>query len=70
MTTDDLKSVPPDLAAKGCRVLGHVAEVTPRQGDTASTLGIVFDKMVLKDGSEMALPAAFTSGVESAKPMA
>jgi hypothetical protein len=57
LTTEDLKSTPPNLATKGCRIVGHVAEVTPHQGSAASTLGIVFDKLVLKDGSEMALPA-------------
>jgi len=56
-TTDDLKSTPPGLATKGCRILGHIAEVTPHQGDSVSTLGIVFDKLTLNDGSEMALPA-------------
>jgi hypothetical protein len=56
-TTDDLKSVPPGLATKGCKIIGHVVEVTPHQGDAASTLRIVFDKMILKNGSDMALPA-------------
>ena len=56
-TTDDLKTNSPNLATKGCRIVGHVAEVTPHQGSSASMLGIVFDKLVLKDGSEMALPA-------------
>ncbi len=56
-TTDDLKTNPPNLATKGCRIIGHVAEVTPHQGSSESTLGIVFDKLVLKDGFEMALPA-------------
>jgi len=56
-TTDDLKSDPPGLATKGCKILGHIVEVTPRQGGSASTLGIAFDKMVLKNGTEMALPA-------------
>ena len=56
-TTDDLKSSPPNLTPKGSRIIGHVVEVTPHQGSSASTLGIVFDKLVLKDGSEMALPA-------------
>jgi hypothetical protein len=56
-TTDDLKTNPPNLATKGCRIIGHVAEATPHQGSSASTLGIVFDKLVLKDGFEMALPA-------------
>jgi hypothetical protein len=57
-TTDDLKSVPPGLATKGCRIIGHIVEVTPHQGDTPSTLRIAFDKMILKNSSEMALPAA------------
>jgi hypothetical protein len=56
-TTDDLKSVPPGLATKGCKIIGHIVEVTPHQGDSASTIRIVFDKMVLKNNSEMALPA-------------
>ncbi len=56
-TTDDLKSVPPGLATKGCKIIGHVVEVTPHQGDTPSTIRIVFDKMILKNDSEMALPA-------------
>ena len=56
-TTDDLKSSPPNLTPKGSRIIGHVVEVTPHQGSSASTLGIAFDKLVLKDGSEMALPA-------------
>jgi hypothetical protein len=56
-TTDDLKSVPPDLATKGCKIIGHIVEVTPHQGDTPSTIRIVFDKMILKNGSDMALPA-------------
>ena len=56
-TLDDLKSVPPGLTPKGCEIVGHIAEVTPHQGDTASTLRIVFDKMVLKNGSDMPLPA-------------
>jgi len=56
-TTDDLKTNPPNLATKGCRIIGHLAEVTPHQGSSASTLGIVFDKLVLKDGFEMTLPA-------------
>ena len=56
-TTSDLKSDPPGLATHGCKILGHIVEVTPHQGDSTSTLGIAFDKMVLKDGTEMALPA-------------
>jgi hypothetical protein len=35
-----------------------VVEVTPRQQDSVSTLKIAFDKMILKNGSEMPLPAS------------
>jgi hypothetical protein len=56
-TTDDLKSVPPGLATRGCKIIGHVVEDTPHQGDAASTLRVVFDKMILKNGTEIALPA-------------
>ncbi|MGA9473905.1 MAG: hypothetical protein WBV36_15670 [Terriglobales bacterium] len=56
-TMDDLNSVPPGLATKGCEIIGHVVEVTQHQGDTPSTVRIVFDKMVLKNGTSMALPA-------------
>jgi hypothetical protein len=56
-TIDDLKSEPPGLATKGCKILGHAVEVTPHQGDTPSKLRIVFDKMILKNDAEMALPA-------------
>ena len=57
-TIDDLKSNPPGLTNKGCKIVGHVAEVAAHEGNTPSTLGIKFDKMVLKDGYEMALPAS------------
>ena len=46
------------LAPKGSRVLGHVAEVSPHQGESASTLGIAFDKIVLKNGTEVRLKAS------------
>ncbi len=56
-TLDDLKSTPPGLALKGCDIIGHVVEVKQHQGDSPSTLRIVFDKMILKNGNAMALPA-------------
>jgi hypothetical protein len=46
------------LARRGSKVLGHVAEVSPHQGESASTLGIAFDKMVLKNGAEVPLKAS------------
>ena len=69
-TVDDLNSNPPGLAKKGCAIFGHLVEVTPHQGDSPSTLGIVFDKMVLKDGTEMMLPATIQAiGVPDAGPI-
>jgi hypothetical protein len=56
-TTDDLNSTPPGLATQGCKILGQVVEVMPHQEDSASTLKVAFDKMILKNGSDMALPA-------------
>ncbi len=46
------------LAPKGSKVLGHVAEVSPHQAESASTLGIAFDKIVLKNGTEIPLKAS------------
>jgi hypothetical protein len=46
------------LAPRGAQIVGHVAEVSPHQGNSPSTLGIVFDKMVLKSGTEMPLKAS------------
>ena len=46
------------LAPRGSQIVGHVAEVTPHQGNSPSTLGIAFDKMVLKSGTELPLKAS------------
>jgi hypothetical protein len=46
------------LALKGSQVVAHVAEVSPHEGKSASTLGIAFDKMVLKSGTEVPLKAS------------
>src|SRR5579864_1197782 len=55
-TMDDFQSNKNEvLAPRGSKVFGHVAEVSPRQGESASTLGIAFDKMVLKNGTEVPL---------------
>jgi hypothetical protein len=56
-TTNDLNSTPPNLATKGCKIIGHLVEASAHQGDTPAVLGIAFDKMILKDGSEMSLAA-------------
>jgi len=56
-TIEDLKTNPAKLATKCCQVIGHIVEVAPHQGNSISTLKIVFDKLILKNGSEVALPA-------------
>jgi hypothetical protein len=58
-TMDDFLSDKNDvLAPKGSKVFAHVAEVSPRLGESASTLGIVFDRMVLKNGTDVPLKAS------------
>jgi hypothetical protein len=56
-TTDDLNSNPPGLATKGCKITGHIVEVVAHEKDTPAKVRIVFDKMTLKNDSDMALPA-------------
>jgi hypothetical protein len=44
------------LIPKGSKLEGHVTQASSREkGDSYSTLGIVFDKAVLKDGQEVPL---------------
>lgn len=44
---------------RGSKVIGHVAQASARaKGDAESALGIVFDRIVLKDGQELALKAS------------
>jgi hypothetical protein len=43
---------------RGSKVLGHVTEASSRaRGDPASALGMVFDRIVLKDGTNLPLKA-------------
>jgi hypothetical protein len=46
------------LAPMGSQVLAHVVEVSQHQGNSPSTLGIAFDKIVLKNGAEVPLKAS------------
>jgi hypothetical protein len=58
-TLDDFLSDKNELLApRGSQIVGHVAEVAPHQGNSPSTLGIAFDKMVLKSGTELPLKAS------------
>ena len=56
-TIDDLKSDSTKLAPEGCKVFGHIVETMPHQGNSPSTLKIVFDKLVMKNGTDVPLPA-------------
>lgn len=40
---------------KGLKVTGHVVEVALRHGESASRLGITFDKIILRNGTEVPL---------------
>ena len=37
------------VAPRGAKIVGHVVEVTAHQGDTPSTLGIAFDKILVNN---------------------
>jgi hypothetical protein len=45
------------VVPKGSEVLAHITAVSLHQGESASTLGIAFDKIVLKNGTEVTLKA-------------
>jgi hypothetical protein len=58
-TMDDFRSDKNEvLAPRGSKVVGHVAEASPHEHDSASMLGIVFDKMIMKNGAEIPLKAS------------
>jgi hypothetical protein len=59
------------LAPRGSQVLAHVVEVSPHQGNSPSTLGIAFDKIVLKNGAEVPLKASIQAiGAPESNPAA
>jgi len=55
--TDDLKANGEILAPKGSEILAHITQAAQHQGDSPSILGIAFDTLKLKDGSEIAFQA-------------
>lgn len=55
--TDDLRWNGSVLAPKNSKIFGHITEATQRRADLPSVLGIAFDKLILKDGSEVAFKA-------------
>ena len=55
-TTEAVKQDGQVVLPKGSRLLGHVTQAKARaKGETESSLGIVFDRAVLKNGQEMPL---------------
>jgi hypothetical protein len=58
-TSQDLLSGGQVVIARGSKIIGHVTQAKPREkGESESTLGIAFDKLVMKDGHELPLNAS------------
>ena len=57
--TEPVKSGSNTVLPKGTKLVGHVTQASARgKGDAESSLGIVFDKALLKNGQEVALNVA------------
>jgi hypothetical protein len=57
-TTEAVKSEGKTVVPKGSKLVGHVTQASARaEGESESSLGIVFDKAILKDGQEIPLNA-------------
>jgi hypothetical protein len=66
------------ILPKGTKLIGHVAQVTAKsKGDGQSSLGITFDKAILKDGGEVPLsvgiqalasPVSFSASTDAGPP--
>jgi hypothetical protein len=58
-TTENVKSEGKVVIPRGSRIIGHVTEVNAhKNGEAESAVGIVFDHVVLRDGSQMPLSLA------------
>jgi hypothetical protein len=58
-TTEAVKSEGQTVIPRGSKLVGHVTEASVRaKGETESTLGVVFDKAILKNGQEIPLHVA------------
>lgn len=58
-TTDSAKSDGKVIIPKGSKLVGHVTEAKARaKGESQSSLGIVFDKAILRNGQEIPLNVA------------
>jgi hypothetical protein len=57
-TTEDVKSNGQVVIPKGSKIIGHVTEVRARdKGESDSTIGIAFDRAMLRGGQEVPLSA-------------
>src|SRR5260370_31558366 len=57
-TTEAVKSEGKTVIPKGAKLVGHVTQASARaNGESESSLGIVFDKAILKNGQEIPLNA-------------
>ena len=57
-TTEPVKSDGQTVIPKGCKLVGHVTQAsTKASGESQSTLGVVFDKAILKNGQEVPINA-------------
>src|SRR5713226_8675715 len=55
-TTEAIKSEGKTVVPKGSKLVGHVTQASARaKGESESSLGIVFDKAILKNGQEIPL---------------
>src|SRR5215471_8600618 len=55
-TTEAVKSEGKAIIARGSKLVGHVTQASARaKGEAESSLGIVFDKAILKNGEEIPL---------------
>lgn len=58
-TTADVKSNGQVVIPKGSKIIGHVTEAKARaKGESNSTIGVAFDRAMLKDGREIPLSAS------------
>jgi hypothetical protein len=58
-TTQDMLANGHVVVPRGAKILGHVTQAKAREkGENESTLGIAFDKVVMKDGRELPLNAS------------
>ena len=61
-TTADIRTDGKTIIPKGTKLIGHVTEATARaKGGADSSLGIAFDKAVLKGGEELPLNVAIVA---------